>query len=33
MRHGQFDLINEVLINWYQKRINASLFSEDSMLK
>ena len=33
MRHGQYHLINEVLIAWYKKRASAHLFPNVPMLK
>ena len=33
MRHGQYNLINEILTNWYKKCTIASLFPDGSMLK
>ena len=33
MRHGQYHLINEILVNWYKKCNSASLFPDAHMLK
>ena len=35
IRHGQYYLINEILINWYKKKkmTTASLFPDGPMLK
>ena len=33
MRHGQYHLIHEILINWYKKCTSASLLSDGPMLK
>ena len=33
MRHGQYNLINEILTNWYKICTIASLFPDGSMLK
>ena len=33
VRHGQYDLINEILIDWNKKCASANMFPDDPMLK
>ena len=33
MRHGQYHMIYEILINWYKKYTSASLFPDGPVLK
>lgn len=33
MRHGQYHLINEILLTWYKKCANANVFPDSPMLK